>query len=299
MVEVWFFYILSALGIWGFNTVVDKIVLTRHLNSFSYLVAYIPAKMAYLVAILLVIPINFNSSAFYLTFIAGMIGILGYYAYAFAMKREEASRIAALTSLYPLFVAVLAAVFINEIFSPIAYVGIALMIFGTALISYKRTKFYKFVPISVIAIAVLANAFWGTEQTMSKISLFSFNVWEFMAVYLMGNLFMTVPSFIIPHFRKNVVSELKGLDRNTVVLIAISTSVWFWGIVLFFYAASIGPITLVSTLSIVAPFVALLFTIIVTRLWPHLLKEEIDRKTVALKLLAVVLIFLGTYLIVV
>src|SRR3989344_1408384 len=65
MVEVWFFYILAAVAIFGFNAIVDKIILTRHLNSFSYLVTGIPSKLAYMVAIMLFVPIDSNCGHFY------------------------------------------------------------------------------------------------------------------------------------------------------------------------------------------------------------------------------------------
>src|SRR3990172_497707 len=149
MVEVWFFYIISAVAIFGFNAIVDKIILTRHLNSFSYLVAGIPSKVVYLVAIMFFVPLDFTSPSFYLAFLAGFLGVLGYYAYAFAMKKEEASRISALTSLYPLFVAIFAAIFLNEFFSAQSYVGIIFMILGATMISYKRSKFHKIIPFVI------------------------------------------------------------------------------------------------------------------------------------------------------
>jgi len=297
MVEVWFFYIISAISIWGFNAIVDKIILTKYLNSFSYLITGIPAKLMLLVGILIFAPMDYSSPAFYFAFASGVLGVVGYYAYAFAMKREEASRIAALTSLYPAFVAILAAIFLNEIFSIKSYAGIMLMIFGATLISYKKGKFYKLVPLAVVIIAVVANIFWAIEQTASKISLNSYGFWQFFAGYMMGTLFMTAPSLIIPHFRNNFVKELKKLKRNVVLLLIFSSAIWAIGIILFFYSASLGPITLVSALSIIAPFAVLLYTIVVTKIWPKILKEEIDRKTLALKLFAIALIFLGTYLI--
>jgi drug/metabolite transporter (DMT)-like permease len=73
---------------------------------------------------------------------------------------------------------------------------------------------------------------------------------------------------------------------------------WSLAIILFFYAASLGPITLVSTTSLISPLFTLFFAILITKYLPKALKEEIDRKTVALKLVAIVLILLGTYLII-
>lgn len=299
MVEVWFFYIITSVIFWGLNAIIDKVVLTKHLNAFSYSIAYIPARLIVLVGILLFVPINFNSNFFYLAFAAGILSVCGYYLYAFAMKREEASRISALTSLYPAFVAVLAAVFLNEIFSIKSYAGILLVILGAVLISYRRKtgNAQKMIPFAIILIVIGTNGFYGIEQTISKISLNYYQFWQFFAIYSISSLLMTFPPLVIPHFRNSFVKELMGLKRNMIFLLLFSSTIWILGVALFFYSASLGPVTLVSTLSITSPFLTLLFTIALSKFWPKILKEEIDRKTVALKLFSIALIFLGTYLI--
>ncbi|HKM78267.1 MAG TPA: hypothetical protein VJZ03_04265, partial [Candidatus Bathyarchaeia archaeon] len=73
---------------------------------------------------------------------------------------------------------------------------------------------------------------------------------------------------------------------------------WSLGAIFLFYAASIGPITLVSTTGLISPLFTLLFAILITKYLPKVLEEEIDGKTVALKLVAIIMIFIGTYLII-
>lgn len=299
MVEVWFFYVVLSVIIWGLNVIVDKIALTKHLSAYSYGLVYTPAKFAALLLILIFVPINFGSIYFLLTFIAAILATAGYFTYAYAMKREEASRIYSLGSLYPAVVAVLAAIFLSEIFQVKSYLGIILMTFGAILISYTRNSIRKTIPIIIIAAAIATNFFYAVEQVMSKMSLGSFTIWQFMGSYLMGNVFASVVPFVIPKFRKTMISEVKKLKIGMMSLIQISSSFWILAVVLFFYAASIGPLTLVSALSITAPLVVLLTTFLVSKFWPRVLREQIDRETLGLKLLAVALIFLGTYLIVV
>jgi positive regulator of sigma E activity len=81
------------------------------------------------------------------------------------------------------------------------------------------------------------------------------------------------------------------------LLMAASLVVILPCIVLFFFAASLGPITLVSAISITIPLVVLLFATVISRLWPKVLAEEIDAKTMGLKVLAIALIVVGIYLI--
>jgi drug/metabolite transporter (DMT)-like permease len=298
MVELWFFYIISAVVIWGANAIIDKIILTKHLNSFSYFVTYAPPKILILIFILLFFPTNYNSFPFYLAFVAGVLAVFGYYTYAYAMKREEASRIYLLANIYPGFTAVLAAIFLNEIFSLNSYIGIALILFGTALISYKKSQTRKIIPIIVIVMALSPNFFYGIEQTISKISLNSVSFWQFFGAYLAGNLFTIIPALAVPSFRNNFAKEIKRLRMKTVILVEFSGFAWLLGVILFMFSISLAPVTLVSTISIFTPFVVLLCTILISKYWPKILKEDVTSGVIWLKILAMILVFAGTYLLV-
>lgn len=297
MVELWLFYVLSSVVIWGFSAILDKIILTKYLNPFSYCVVFTSPVLVVIAGILLFVPINFNPTPFYSAFFAGAIAVLGYYFYAFAMKREEASRIAALISLYPAFVAVLAALLIGEIFSLKTYVGIAVMILGATLISYKRGTLKKLIPLTIVLMVISTNFLYATEQTISKISLGSYSFWQFFGVYMIGRTFMLLPPLAVPNFRKNFVGEIKSLKKKIAFLALFSSIIWLLAMILFFYAASLGPITLVSAISVISPFATLLFAAFISKFWPRTLKEEIDLTSFSLKLISILLIIFGIYLI--
>jgi len=298
MVEVWFFYILAAIFFWAINSLVDKLMLGKHLSAVSYFFCQTAPKAALIIGILIFMPIRIDLSFFAFTLIAAAIGVLSYYSYAFGLKDEELSRIYSLQSLYPAFVAIFSAIFLSEIFQPRFYLGIALMLVGTFLITYKFQKSRKFIPLLTLAIVLSANIFIAIEQTMSKIVLNSVDLWSFLAAYMIGNVLTTLP-FLFTKHAKIAVEEIKNLGVSRFFTIQTSISLWVIAIVIFFYAASLAPVTLVSTLSIMTPLVILLMSLFVSKFFPRFFKEQIDKKTVALKLLAIVLIFLGTYLIVV
>lgn len=297
MVELWFFYVLSSVIIFGFSAILDKIILTKYLNPFSYCIVFTPAVLVMITSVLLFVPINFSPIPFYSAFFAGFTAVIGYYFYAFAIKREEASRIAALTSLYPAFVAVLAAILIGEVFSLETYVGVAIMILGAVLISYKKGALKKMIPLAIILIIISANFLYAFEQTISKISLAFYSFWQFFVVYMIGRTFMLLPPLAVPGFRKTFVGEIKKLKMKIAFLAVFSSILWIAAIIFFFYAASLGPITLVSTISVISPFVTLLFVVLMSKFWPKILKEEIDSKTFSLKLVSILLIIFGLYLV--
>ena len=298
MFEVWFVYALTAAVFFGFTTIVDKLMLDNRLSSFSYFVSFVPPALVLSICVLLFSPTDVFSIPCAIAFLAGLISASGYVFYVVSIRKEEASRIAALTSLSPAFVAVLAVILVNEIFPPKSYMGIVLMILGSVLISYKRNHLKKMVPLSLILVLIVVNFSFGLDQTLSKVSLDQISFWSFLMMFMFGRFVVAFPGLAIPSVRRKFTSEVRGLGRNFALTLASGSIMWSLGVMFLFYAASIGPITLVSTLGLLSPLFTILFAILITKYLPKVLKEEIDRKTVALKVVAVVLILLGTYLII-
>ena len=68
-------------------------------------------------------------------------------------------------------------------------------------------------------------------------------------------------------------------------------------VLLFTVAMSVGFVTLANALSSVQPFFVFLFALLISLFYPQILKEEIGKRTLLLKLLAIVMIFAGVLLI--
>jgi len=173
-----------------------------------------------------------------------------------------------------------------------------LMILGSALISYKSNHVKKMIPLSLVLVLIAANFSYGLDQTLSKMSLDQISFWPFLMMFMFGRFIVAFPGLAITSVRRQFASEVKRLKRNFALTLVSGSVMWSLALLFFFYAASLGPITLVSTTALLSPLFTILFAILITKYLPKVLKEEIDRKTVALKLVAIVLIFLGTYLII-
>ncbi|HYW01137.1 MAG TPA: EamA family transporter [Candidatus Acidoferrum sp.] len=297
MLEDWFSYALVSAIFFGFTTIVDKLMLEKRLSSFSYLISYVPPALTFSIWVLLDFPVRL-SFPYVIGFVAGLLSAGGYFLYVISIRKEEASRIAALTSLSPAFVAVLAFFLVNEIFPAQSYIGIILMILGSALISYKRNHVKKMIPYSLVAILIATNFSYGLDQTFSKISIDQITFLPFLMMFMFGRFAIAIAGLAISPVRTKFISEIKKLGTNFTLTLASGSIMWSLGAIFLFYAASIGPITLVSTTGLISPLFTLLFAILITKYLPKVLEEEIDGKTVALKLVAIIMIFIGTYLII-
>ena len=298
MSQIWFLYALASVISLGFNTIVDKLMLEKRLSSFSYFASYLPPALTFSIGVLLFLPTRVFSPPYAIAFAAGAISAAGFFIYAFSMRKEEASRIAALTSLSPAFVAVLAVFLVNEVLSASSYLGMALMIAGSALIGYKRKGEQKLISASLVLMLISANFLFGLEQTLSKISLNKISFWPFEMMFLLGRFALVFPGLALPQIRRKAVSEFKQLRAGPALTLASTSIMWTLGIICFFYAASLGPITLVSATVLISPLFTLLFAILITKYLPRVLKEEIDTGTVSLKVIAIILIVVGTYIMV-
>ncbi|MCX6675931.1 MAG: hypothetical protein NTW84_05900, partial [Methanothrix sp.] len=63
------------------------------------------------------------------------------------------------------------------------------------------------------------------------------------------------------------------------------------------FAYSVGSVALVSSVAALQPFITLVYVLILGIFVPGIIKEETDRKTLSLKLIAVLFIIIGVYLI--
>ena len=63
------------------------------------------------------------------------------------------------------------------------------------------------------------------------------------------------------------------------------------------YAMSIGPVTLVQSLISTEPLIVFILSIIISVFFPKILKEEIDRKTLLLKAVAIAAVVIGAVLV--
>lgn len=210
-----------------------------------------------------------------------------------AIQVEEVSRVVPLYSLSPLFVAVFAALFLGEVFPPAKYLGVLLIVLGALLLSLKRLRGFRFgkgmawMLLSILLVSMGAVA--------SKYVLDTVDPWTLFAYGKLGTFFAGAP-FAASGYRA-FASAFRKYGSRVVVFTGLSEGITSITTIFFLYAGSTGYITLVNALVGTQPFFLLLFTAILTRYWPKVIREELDGKLLARKLVAIALLFAGAWII--
>jgi len=187
----------------------------------------------------------------------------------------------------------MAALFLSEVFAAIDYIGIALLMLGAILISTRSLK-----QISLgkaFWLMFLAALFWAISLVVTKYLLNFTDYWTIFAYARIGTFLSISPLFFF--YFKDLVATLKEHGAKVVTVIGLSESLSLSATLSITIASAVGFVTLVNALAAVQPFFILAIAAALSIFYPKILKEDVDKKTIALKLIAITIIFIGAMII--
>ncbi len=294
----WFFFSLLGASSLAITGVIDKLILEKYVqNSHAYLVALIFLQQALAACIFLTMGSGFVYPHSLYAIVVGVIQIAYWAAYLRALKVEETSRIAALVYVYPVFVFPAAFFFLDEILSPKDYIGGLFLVISGLLISYRpSTKGRSLIFSPALRYMLLFWIFYATYSISAKLLLSFMDGWHLMIWLSLGNLIAVLPFLITKSVRSEICGYVqRGGSFFSALLAEEIFSFLGRGALIFAYA--VGSVALVSSVAALQPFFTLVYVAALSLLMPGLLKEEMDRRTLSLKLIAVFMIVIGIYLI--
>ncbi len=290
----WVLFSIIAAVVWAICNIIDKYLIDRWFTDPE------PASLTFTIFAILsgigaLIVVGFPIIPFmdiFWSVLAGSFLLFMVIFYFKALQTGEASRVMALFWAAPVFVAFFGAVFLGEIFLPLTYLGIFLMVAGAVAISYHGGKF-KF-----------NKAFWwimasgivhGFQVIITKYLLNKYDFWTVVGYTRIGVLPLAIPVIIwlIPGYKKVV----KKHGLKVVYTQVFNDSINLIAIIFNYAAMAIGTATLVNALSSLTPFFVLLFAAILSIWFPKIISEEIKGSTVILKIFAITMIIAGAILI--
>ncbi|MBC8520509.1 MAG: EamA family transporter [Methanomicrobia archaeon] len=301
----WFTLALFASTLWAVAILVDKFVLTHHIkDAFSYqiflTVTLIPAVLA-----LFIFSSFRNSPLVYLTIlVSGMILGVAFVIYNKALLVEEVSRVTPLFYLSPLFVLLFASLFLAESLSMKEYLGIGLMVFSAISVSLRRTEHKsksKSISLSLspaLFMILLLDLILAGKDIIAKFFFSYVDFWSYLFWFILGEIVGRPLLLLLPRIRRKFVADMKSLSSRICLLCFINSSIVCMGFVLYFSAVSLTYVSLVSTMLSTQPFLVFLVATVLAVFYPDPLNERIERKGIIIKLIAVVTILIGSYLLI-
>ncbi len=288
---------ILAYALNGGATVIDKILLNNKLPSPLAYVFFI--NILGLLSIFL-FPFGFilNLKALTLAAVSGVMFVIAIYAFFQALKTGEASVVAPVVgSLNPFFTLIIGWIFLNQVLTNNQLLAFFLLLVGASVITLTTLSKVKFT--AQLGYMILAGVFFAIHYILAKESYTASN---FITGLIGGRLAaaLLVTSFLVlPWARKEIftsnVRQNNFANKTSFLLITGQVMGGLFGL-LINYAVSLANPALVNALFGIQSLVILTAAFILHQKYPNLLEERFTIPVISQKIIGVLILSIGLYL---
>lgn len=290
----WIALSLLAALMWAAVNVTDKFTMSRWVKNPMIPISILGAATltAGVVSYAIIRPPALDPYTMGAAFLAGFLHMAAVLVYMAAIRLEDVSRLVPLFHLEAFFIAFLAAMFLGEIFTPLRYAGIGMLILGAMLISYKGRGLR---PGKGFWLMIVSTLIFTSVTFINKVLLNHADYWSVMTYTRMSFGMCSLP--LIFASRNSIAAMVKQHGKKAVAAITANQAVSVSAYIVFLMAISSGFVTLVDAFQTLQSLFVLAITIVLTSFWPGIITEDIRRGTVALKAAAIAMMFIGVLIV--
>ncbi|OHA60083.1 MAG: hypothetical protein A2589_00130 [Candidatus Vogelbacteria bacterium RIFOXYD1_FULL_46_19] len=299
----WFFVAIAAPILWSIGNHIDKLLLEKYFKTagistlmvFSSLIGFLAMPVLYWLN-----PLVFNVTPFNLAILiaSGLLETAALYLYFVALADDEASVVVVFYQLVPVFGYILGFFILNEILNSMQLAAMALIIIGALIISIDVDRDNRFhLKTKTAFLMTLAAFFSSFESVLFKLAAVEESLW--ISLFWQSFSLALVGLFLVIGFRSCRQGFVYMVKRNSAGVFSINILneiLVLVGNFLFAYSFILAPVALVLLVNSYQPLSVLILGIILTLVFPNLVAEKIELKYIFQKLLAMVVVGVGTYL---
>lgn len=300
----WFLIALIPPAVWAATNHFDKYLLSKYFKGdgigalmvFSSIIGVCMLPFIYLLHPEVLNTFNLR---FLLISFNGIFYVLAILPYFYALTKDETSVAAALFQMIPIYSYILAYFVLGETLRISQLLGGLVIIAGAILITldlteYKKIKFKK----EVFGLMALSCLLFAINFLFFKFFAIEYNFWvtsfwEYIGFAVFASLLLV---FVTP-YRKQFLYVLK---KNSLAVIGINGANEIINIIAkvsFNIASLLTPITLIWIVDGLQPLFIFLYGVLLTIFFPHISKENISKRILIQKVISILVMFVGVFLI--
>lgn len=293
----WFVLALIAPACFSVNNFIDRFLIEKKINNAGVLTIFAAALglgMGILILALAGFPILPFGQTVMLLLSGAFIGI-AIFPYYKAIAIDDPSRVVPFFQTIPVFVAAGAYIFLREPISVAQLVGIGAITLGAFLLSVKKFNFGLFRLRLSLWLMLLSSLCIAVSIVLFRLVVVNQEFWPSLGYDLVGEGLGGLLLLIFSKYRLNSRQELKKISGNFSLIFGANQTIYLLGRFFSYKAVSLAPAALVAAISGVQPFYVLVLGTALSVWFPSIIKEDIRQATIALKVLAICLIFVGVW----
>ena len=299
----WFFIALSAPFLWALVNISDQYLVERYSEkgkerSSGGLVlfcSFIGVFTAIVIGLLTKGVFEISILDKMLLIITGGLTIGWIIFYLYTLEIEDVSTVVPWFLTVPIFGFMFGYIFLGETLSIQQILGSLVVLFGVFLVSIdysEQKKKIKWKPVLYMLIACLMIAISGVIFKFVTIegNFWVSSFWEYAGLAIFGlGVFVFVPKYRREFMNMNRKGGIKIFILN--VFTEIFTIA---GNLLTNFAILLAPVTMVYLVGSFQPGILLILTLLCTRFFPNIIKENMDRKVLLPKIIAIGIMIIGS-----
>ncbi|MEI8270608.1 MAG: EamA family transporter, partial [bacterium] len=230
-----------------------------------------------------------------LLFITGILTISWIIFYLFALEIEETSSVVPWFLSVPIFGYILGYFFLGETLNTSQLVGSVVVLLGLIFIVIDfsgENKKVKKKPIFYMVLACLLVAVSGVifKYVTVEGNFWVSSFWEYLGLGFTG-LFMYL---FIPKYRREFMHMNRKGGLKIFVLNTVTELFTISGNLVTNFALLLAPVTMVYLIGSLQPAIVLFLTILCTKFFPKIAKENLSRRVLIPKMIAILLMIIGS-----
>ena len=300
MSPTWTLLALISTGVAAFVNTLDSHFLSRRMpgmRSYLLIIGIFTTLVAVIMLLIFPFPHGTEFRIYGLALASAVSRVGAISALMYALKKEDVSRVMPLTATAPIFVAVMASVFLGEGLRYTQWLAISIVVSGAILISFKRgadgsSRFHA----SSFFMLIGSSLLYASSDVTNKYTMEFISYWNSASL----SLFFTSVAFVIICLRRDVLRQIAGMERpwRTSASVMLNQVASMLSTVLGFWAIQNGPVALASTIFNSKPLFVFIYALVLARFAPgFLLESKTDRRGLAIKIIATLMIVGGIALI--
>lgn len=297
----WFLISLLPPALWSITNHMDKYLLSKFFKGGGVGALMVFSSLVGLVLLPIIVLLHPAVLTFSLESILialnGFLFVLAVLPYFYALQKDEASVAVPLFQLIPVISYGLAYFLLGETLLVSQIMGGLLIIVGAIVLTLDLTNIRKVTfKKEVFWLMMLSSFIYSLNFLLFKFfalqSDFWFtSFWEYVGFALFALLLMVC----VKSYRLEFFSVLKSNKAAVLGLNGINELVNIVAKIAFNVASLLAPITLIWVVNGLQPFFVFLYGVVLTIFWPSISQENITRKILVQKAIAISIMFLGTY----
>lgn len=299
----WFFIALGAPFLWAVVNIADKYLVSKFSDkekekSSGALVLFSSLIGIFIALLILVFTpgvLSISLQDAVLLLFAGVLTVVWIILYLFTLETEETSLVVPWFLSVPVFGYILGYFFLGENLTVQQFIGSGVIFSGLIMISWnwnEGERKLKHKPVLYMLCASVAIAISGIIFKYVTVGgdFWVSSFWEYVGLGASGLLIYT----FIPHYRTSFHLMNRSGGATIFSINVLSEFMSIAGNLLTNWALLLAPVALVYTVGSFQPAIVLALTIIATRFIPSIANEDISRKVLLPKIIAILVMIVGS-----